>query len=436
MSTKSDTQKASIQEKRNILMRQIRRWQQVQLVYMPGAATLSVPARDRHVDEDDAKDSEMAEKVPITLPSKVESALRNAICLHQVAEYEQQLRLAQLQDSLIELRRARRVRHTLLMNHQTQIAGQGQRANTRSRAIIHGIEERIAKFVQRYRAAYNALVQLDPTGNWQVTYLKLNDEDNRGPGKEDDERGPMDGSYMFSWIWLVNPRACDASDVVDGGEVASDEEVSDVMRVQWATAQARVERWAEEVELLQEEMRRVVAFLEWKSEDWLAKQDARLTTAAHGVQSGLRAYAQKQAAILHNLAVSFSKLWYPTLVSYHLNHSWLAEYMKTHGTTLPGTDKLMPRARGIFKARVLNEADGGYARVDTTPVVLLQDPPNSTTDDSVTLLEEYSEADDEGESVGLEAGDPSDHLDLHGDDDDYDFNDSDDFDDDLDLDFY
>lgn len=148
-------QKASIQEKRNILMRQIRRWQQVQLVYMPGAATLSIPAHDHH--EDDAKDLEMAEKIPLTLPSKVESALRNAICLHQVAEYEQQLRIAQLQDSLIELRCARRVRHTLLMNHQTQIAGQGQRANTRSRTIIKSIEERIAKFAQRYHAAYNAL---------------------------------------------------------------------------------------------------------------------------------------------------------------------------------------------------------------------------------------------------------------------------------------
>ena len=427
-------QKASIQEKRNILMRQIRRWQQVQLVYMPGAATLSIPAHNHH--EDNAKDLEMAEKIPLTLPSKVESTLRNAICLHQVAEYEQQLRIAQLQDSLIELCCTRRVRHTLLMNHQTQITGQGQRANTRSRTIIKSIEERIAKFAQCYRAAYNALVQLDPTGSWQMTYLKLKDEDNRGPGKEDDERGPGDGSYTFSWIWLANPRACDASNVVDGGEVASDEEVSNVMRVQWATAQARVERWAEEVELLQEEMHRVVVFLEWKSEDWLAKQDARSATASHGVQSGLQAYARKQAAILHNLAVSFLKLWYPTLTSYHLNHSWIADYMKTREITPPDTGNLMPRARGIFKARVLEEADGGHPRVDTTPAVRLQHPPNATTDDSVMLLEEYSDADDEGESVDLEVGDPSDHLDLDGDDDDYDFNDSDNFDNDLDPNFY
>ena len=46
-----------------------------------------------------------------------------------------------------------------------------------------------------------------------------------------------------------------------------------MMRVQWTTSHARMERWAEEVELLQEEMRQVVMFLEWKSENWLAKQD-------------------------------------------------------------------------------------------------------------------------------------------------------------------
>ncbi|KAF9782109.1 hypothetical protein BJ322DRAFT_1009547 [Thelephora terrestris] len=435
MSTKSDTQKASTQEKRNILMRQIRRWQQAQLIYMPGAAMVFLPAHDHDADEDDAKDSEMAENIPLTLPSKVESTRRDTICLHRVTEYEQQLRLAQLQDSLIELRRARRVRHTLLMNHQTQIAGQGQRANTKSRTIISSIEERIYKFAQRYRAAYNALVQLDPTGKWQSTYLELKDEDNRGPGKEDHERGPGDGSYTFSWIWLANPQACDASNAVCGGEVASDEEVNDVMRVQWATSQARMERWVEEVELLQEEMRRVVAFLGWKSEDWLAKQDARLTTAPHGVQSGLRAYARKQATILRNLAVSFSKLWYPTLVSYRLEHSWITNYTWTH-EKLPDTVELDPRARGIAKARVIDAVDRGWTRVDTTPVAQLQDPLNTTTDDSTILLEEYSEDDGEGAIVDLEDGKSSNHLGLDRDDDDYDFDGFDDSDDDLDFDFY
>ena len=314
-------------------MRQIRTWQQVQRVYMPGAVAPVLPAHD--ADQDDAGDLETAENVPLVLPSELDPARRNAICLHQVAEYERQLRLAQLQDLLIELRRTRRIRHSLYANHRIQISGQGQRVNTRSRTVIGSVDERITKFVRRYRAAYRALLQLDPTGTWQETYLELKDEDNRGPGKEDHEEGPGDGSYTFSWIWLLNPRARDASRNEAGDEGgASDEEVNEVMRVQWTTSYARMERWIEEFELLQEEMRRVVMFLEWKSENWLTKKDARLTTVPSDIQSGLHAYARKQAAIYHNLAVTFSKLWRPTLVSYNLKHSWITEYMKQHGVSL------------------------------------------------------------------------------------------------------
>jgi len=415
---------------------------------MPGATTSLLPADDDDDDdanESDTEDLEMPEKISLILPSWVESARREAVCLHRVAEYEQQLRFAQLQDSLIELRRVRRIRHSLFMNHRFQIAGQGQRVNTRSRTVINGIEERISKFVQRYRVAYDALIRLDPAGEWRGTYLELKDEDNRGPGKEDHERGVGDGSYTFSWIWLSNPQARNTggSDAGYSEGVASDEEVNDAMRVQWATSHARLERWVEEVELLQEEMRRVVMFLEWKSGDWLAKRDARLATAPSSVQSGLHAYARKQATIHHDLAVSFLKLWYPTLSSYGLNLSWITDYLEKHGIPLPDTNIPTSQARGIFKARVLGEADGGYTQVGTTPLTQLQDPPNATTGDGTVLLEEAPHIED-GESEGdyLEAWDLPDDLDfnsdVHGDNDgntDSDGDDDGSGDDDFGLDF-
>lgn len=142
------------------------------------------------------------------------------------------------------------------MNHQTQIAGQGQHVSTRFHTVIGGVEDHISKFVQRYHAAYDALIQLDPTGEWQEVHLELKDKDNQEPGKEDDEQGPGDGSYTFSWIWLSNPRVCETSgsDASYGGDIASDKDVNEVMQVQWATLHARMERWVKEVELLQEEM--------------------------------------------------------------------------------------------------------------------------------------------------------------------------------------
>ena len=320
-----------------MLARHIRKWREAQLVYMPGVATLPSQAPDT-TDENDAGGSETPETIPLVLPSGLETAMRNVVCLHRVAEYEQQLRTAQLQDSLIELRRMRRIRYTLFVNHQTQVAGQGQRANTRSRTLISNIEDRITKFVQRYRAAYNALTRLDPTGTWKETFLELTDRDNRGPGKEEYECGLGDGSYELSWIWLTNSRARDAGGSKGDGETgASEEEVNDVMRVHWTTSRARMKRWAEEVDLLQEEMRRVVVFLQWKAEDWLSKRDVRSATAPPSVQSGLQAYARKQADTHHNLAVSFLKLWRPALISHRLNHSWVTEYMKKHEIPLPDT---------------------------------------------------------------------------------------------------
>ena len=113
--------------------------------------------------------------------------------------------MAQLQDSIIKLRHARKIRRKLLLNHYTQIAGQGQWANTRSRTVLNSVESRIVKFVKRYRIAYRALLQLDPSGDWQEVFLELKDSDNRGPGKENDEEGTGDSSYFRSWIWLPNP---------------------------------------------------------------------------------------------------------------------------------------------------------------------------------------------------------------------------------------
>ena len=189
----------------------------------------------------------------------------------------------------------------------------------------------------------------------------MKDEDNRGPGKEDHEQVLSDGLYTFSWIWLLNPRAhdMDGIEAVHGEGGASDKEVNDVMRVQWTTSRARMERWVEEVELLQEEMHQVVGFLEWKLENWFAKKDIRLMTTPSGIRSGLQAYARKQAAIYHDLAVSFSRLWRPTLVSYNLKHSWITEYMEWHKIPLSDTNVSTSQARGIFKARVLNTGGEG-----------------------------------------------------------------------------
>lgn len=325
---KSDAQQAFLQEKRNSLLNRISRWRESQAVYMPGAIT-SPTANDN-----DSDDDEMAEDMVLILPSTLESEQRLAICQHRVEEYERQLRLAQIDDSLVELRNARRIRRTLLVNHRFQIAGQGRRVNTRSHSVIENIEDRIEKFARRYRSAYQALLRLDPSGDWRENFLELRGCDNRGPGKEIEEEGPGDGSYVPSWIWLANPQIRDLSSATNVDEDAADEDVNDVMRVEWATSFARMERWGEEVELLQEEMRRVVTFLEWRSLDWSTRGGARSSSVTPDIQSGLDAYARKQTAVYRNLALSFAILWRPVLISHNLDHSWATAFLKRHNVIL------------------------------------------------------------------------------------------------------
>lgn len=167
-----------------------------------------------------------------------------------------------------------------------------------------------------------------------------------------------DGSYFCSWIWLLNPQVLDAADGEVGEEGASEEDVNKLLCVEWTTSFVRLERWTEEVELLQEEMWWVVMFLEWKSGDWLAKADVCWETSTFDVQSGLNMYARKQAAVYHNLMISFAKLWRPTLVSYSLEDSWATDYMTTHGVSLANTNIPVSQACGIFKFRLSNKPRG------------------------------------------------------------------------------
>jgi len=141
------------------------------------------------------------------------------------------------------------------------------------------IQDRIDKSVRRYCVARGALLQLDPRGDWEDLYLPLTDTDNRGPGKEPEELSAFDGQYSPLWIW----RSITTT--------VSPDEVNEDMRVKWAQCMAHTDRWEEEVTILQEEMRRVVDFLEWRSRDWLSKIDARAGAVTSAVHAGLSAYA-------------------------------------------------------------------------------------------------------------------------------------------------
>ncbi|KAI0074003.1 hypothetical protein K474DRAFT_1677445 [Panus rudis PR-1116 ss-1] len=202
-----------------------------------------------------------------------------------------------------------------------EAAGSGQKAHTRIRTLYDKFQQKIKLAAARYRTARKALEILDPNGDWKPRLRILNDSDICGP-RDTEELGQ--GAMEPSWIWLTTN--------IHGGQVdstQSDMETYDEdTRVQWVKAKARVERWEEEVKLLQEEMRRVLAFLEWKASWWRDQRHRRDDDAevSKEVKSGLIIYAEKQAAITEALAIRFAIQWSGILDKCNLEASWQAKY--------------------------------------------------------------------------------------------------------------
>jgi hypothetical protein len=80
------------------------------------------------------------------------------------------------------------------------------------------------------------------------------------------------------------------------------------LRVEWAKAKARADRWEEEVILLDEEMRRILEFCQWKATWWL-EQAPRRKDLPPQLAEGLHAYAEEQADLERRISLSWTAKW-------------------------------------------------------------------------------------------------------------------------------
>lgn len=81
------------------------------------------------------------------------------------------------------------------------------------------------------------------------------------------------------------------------------------LRIEWCRVRARAMRWAEEVLLLREEMRRVLAYLSWHGTWWAELADIHRPFLSNAAQEGIFAYARKQAHICTALRSRFELQW-------------------------------------------------------------------------------------------------------------------------------
>ena len=80
------------------------------------------------------------------------------------------------------------------------------------------------------------------------------------------------------------------------------------LRIEWCQSRAHAFRWKEEVELLQEEMRRILAFLMWQANWWENQSRSEPGTEVEAAE-GLIAYALRQADLRRRLHDRFEFAW-------------------------------------------------------------------------------------------------------------------------------
>ncbi|KAG2031014.1 hypothetical protein BDR03DRAFT_1016548, partial [Suillus americanus] len=288
----TDMQKGAVQRLWNALQHKIDTWKRIQTLYTPAVqlieSRVELPSRS-------APGMINPEDSHLWLPSALCS---NPIpCDARLLATEWELRHAQAGDALEEIRQSLCLRDYMYTFKRDWIRGQS--ANTRAQNALSRVEARATAAADKYCAAHTALSSLAHVlgkVGWDHKYKVLARKDDIC-GMSVPKRGESEGRRQLSWIWLVEGVGDDENEIVQ-----------DSLRVEWCKARARSMRWAEEVELLQEEMRRVSCFLRWHA-SWWNKKTLECTRGTAADIEGLGAYAYRQARLRDDLADCFENKW-------------------------------------------------------------------------------------------------------------------------------
>jgi hypothetical protein len=128
--------------------------------------------------------------------------------------------------------------------------------------------------------------------------------------------------------------------------------------VDWAKSRTYAACWAEEVQLLAEEMCRILFYLQWKSEWWLTQSSAQLEINRE-LGEGLSAYTVKQHAILQQMGYQFVAEWWPIVSVNNLDTNWPMHFIPTtsDGNPAPTPIVLDPSSVDIDELDELDEFD-------------------------------------------------------------------------------
>ncbi|KAH7902904.1 hypothetical protein BJ138DRAFT_1120962 [Hygrophoropsis aurantiaca] len=297
----TDIQKTKAQREMNSLQCKIDSWVTVQLLYMPIVAILRARAASAMASNGESVAKVEPHKFKLWLPSELGC---NDTCDVRLRENEWRLRYAQAHDTLNQVRQFLRLQSHLFKFKGRNLRGQGP--NTRARNVLKNVDTKLQGCVKKYQTARSALQALSKVlgrVGWESTLKELTKDDLRS--MTDLVDGETEGRKKLTWIWRTA-----------GVEESDNEGLQDAVRMEWCRTRARAMRWSEEVDLLQEEMRRVLQYFAWHAA-WWEEQGMRRFTADKTLAEGLFAYASRQADIRHHLADTFRELWgeVPSLIA-------------------------------------------------------------------------------------------------------------------------
>ncbi|KAI3998192.1 hypothetical protein K525DRAFT_275486 [Schizophyllum commune Loenen D] len=331
-----DVTVAAIERQRNVhearvaWFKKLARFRHLQEVYMPGAI-VKIRAEEEVRPADVTPPN--AEDVKLWLPSDFTHQQREEVCVAGLDEIEVRLRAAQATDALKKIREQMYAKHYLINERNAGVVG--QRDSTRARKVIERVDHHIGTHRDKYRRARAALHRLKSASAYpDFKELKDSDltmDDDREADGASTNRLATAGARGAKVV--AASRKTDSTDTRHGREVAAvrradarrnltswiwtclggpvqneEAQVHDAIRVEWAKARARSERWREEVMLLEEEMQRVLRYLAWTSEEWARRAGSIQTRDAY-MRAGLQAYALRQGTLVDAVAHSFRGRW-------------------------------------------------------------------------------------------------------------------------------
>ncbi|KAJ7788512.1 hypothetical protein B0H14DRAFT_3504207 [Mycena olivaceomarginata] len=294
---------------RTKLLRRLDRLRKLQGTYCPGAIVA--------LDKREAPEDEQPENEPLFLPSALSEAERtNGGCANGLLEMELVMRDAQCRGALVKLRNQLVIKgrfsqlqgsarptsgrhHTRALHRQSagRTTGGVEEAEKEDIRCMEDAENLAAKEAKRRKAKqrrkrkYNELIAHAVE---VPAWLNAGEEEGDGDGEGDDAEGRVGESRRgVSWIWM------------GAGTTGTDAELEDTLRIEWAKAYARAQRWKEEVRLLMEEFRQLPISLEFEADLWRERASAVPVGASElndAYVQGMVAYALKQEALFRDIA--------------------------------------------------------------------------------------------------------------------------------------